>query len=509
MSITKNRFVILLIALFCALPLVLGFGACNDNTANPEPSKEENAQNIYQNLKESFLEFYNYRADISCQYSYRHEDSRGSGTSVTDKAGALNMQLHATDGAIYYCVQADQGDAQIQGAYIGDAVYKYGDTTDMYSPYLLDEETIIGPLLYYFVQNSFVDFVGATQTTKVENLTTTNEDGKLKVVLSVDVKDFATQLLDNFAENKDEQILAVLDELIKDAFGKTISTQALVHGFCADYTSTTTVQDLADYINRALGLNLSNAFEYWFSFVAYTNGVDTPNGALNTPLCQITQDDIDNTTLEQNIMDKLGDANLTLGSILDGTYDSGDDIVNDLLESFANIANDIFDLYDDANTPVARDMNLVWTIVVDGQGNFDSIQVKLSGNLGATNAQNQFVINTAVDCTIDVRFSQIGTTAVNMPSAIDNAQFAFNVSLGGIEPTAAEYIIDMTDFQALGADLELLANASVVAAYDNTAKTFAVQTQYLRDVFADGNNKVELSTTVSGGTYKFILNLQD
>lgn len=517
MTVVKNRFLVFILALLFALPFVLCVGGCDDNTANKDPTKEESVSNTYQIVQQNLYDFVNYRADITCQYNCVHTQGDGAGATIDDAADTLNMQLHSSDEGIYFYVQpTDNQQSILQAAFLGEAAFKYnGNKVDMVSPLDFDMTTIVGAGLYYLVQIGFIDFADFAQTLNANALTISNENDEITLTAKIDIKDFVTQLIDNCATNKDEQIIVLLNEFIKDTFNKNTSVQALINGFCANYTSSTTVKDLVDYIQSALGVNLEQFSRYVFELLSVTNGVSIDSDIMDSPIATIVQKDTTGSQLYQNIIEKLSANNLTLANILDGTYTSDNDAVNDILQVVSNVVGEVFDLYEQINVPTAKDMDATWSVVMDKQHVFKGMQLSISGNLGATNTQNSNTANTAVDLKINISFSNIGITDVSYPAKIDNAVLKYKIDLSELDVNATDFEIDLADYPPFNADLEFYADvfdanantnvSTLIATYNATTKKFVVQTQYLKDKYIAGDDTVSISATdtATSGNYTF------
>lgn len=516
MSIFKSKFLVFVLALFFAVPMA--FVGCDDSTISKDPTQEESVSNIFQTIKQGYVDFNNYRADMLCSYEYLHVDNSGLGPSVVNKAGTSNIQMHVGENGLYYCVQND-GDENInQAAFLGNALYKYGDTTDMYFPFKIDQDSFIGPLMYYFVHYGFIDFSTFAQKLNKDAITLQTADNQVVLSVKANLKDFVTQMLDNVFENSDEQLLVVLDEMIKDTFNKNITTRALVEGFFDTYTELTAVQDLSTYLNNALDGDFTLLVDYVVDLYMVTNGIDYAGSLEQTPLAAIFGGDKTNVEISDEIMSTLSNANLTLSSIMDGTYTADDDFVDAMFGMLGGVANELASLYEDLDTPIAKDMMATWKVTMDKQYAFKQMEISLSGNIGVVGANNQNVANTAIDLNINISFSNVGLTEVSFPAVVDNAVLNFDIDLNAIEATATQYEIDLSSQAPFSADLDFYADvydqtqsanvSTLVATYDVATKLFIVQTQYLRNAIISAE-QVQLSATdaQTGGNYVFNLNL--
>ena len=516
MSIFKSKFLVFVLALFCAVPMA--FVGCDDKTVSKDPTKEESVSNIFQTIKQGYADFYNYRADMLCTYEYLHVDNSGLGSTVTNKAGTSNVQMHVGENGLYYCIQND-GDENInQAAFLGNALYKYGNTTDMYLPFKVDHDSFVGPLMYYVVHYGLIDFSNFAEKLNQDAITLQTSDSQVVLTIRANLKDFVTQMLDNVFENSDEQLLVVLDEFIKDAFGKNITTRALVQGFFDTYTELTTVESLTTYLNNALDGDFATIVDYIVDLYMVTHGISYSSSLEQTPLSVFFGTDKTNVELCDDVMSKLGEANLTLSNIMDETYTSSNDFVNALFGMFGGIANGLASLYEDLNTPIAKDMVATWTVTMDKQYAFKKMEISLSGNIGVVGANNQNIANTAIDLNIDISFSNVGITEVSFPAVVDNAVLNFDIDLNAIDATATQCEIDLSSQAPFSADLDFYADvydpaqdtnvSTLVATYDVATRLFIVQTQYLRNAILTTDEVVLTATDAqTGGNYTFNLNL--
>ena len=468
MSIFKNKLATFVLALFCIVPFSLAFVGCGD----PDKANQEKAANTYNAVVEQLNAMSNnFMVDITGAYS--------CGIMGADKKeGTTKIRLQFADGNTYFKIPATkQGEEDTELLVVNGIAYTPDGqgAYEMYSYLNKDKEELFAPMVNYVIVNEFSQFVEFANLLNDKVLSVETQGDVTTLTATLDLGSLLNKIVANIETNHSQQILAFVNQFLKDIYNESMTVDSLVSGFTNTYTTQTTFGQLFEYLNSKLGLNLTQNVTLMFDAM-YEMGQSDLDGTafMQTTIHSVLQEqkqespeeyawyDGTGSSIKTYIMGELTDKELTLDALLGKTSDE----VTALLTVLKAYTLD--------------EAKLVWSVSMDENNTITSMDLSTSIKI-STEVESTKVYLLDLEASLDMTFSQIGTTSVNMPGSASYADVEMQLDL---DTSNTQIVIQLNDYAQLADDLTMkgFMNGSeaeiTVATYDKTTKTLKINSAW-------------------------------